>query len=142
MALEDTAHRGPTDRQSVVIGQPLAVFGEGRIGPGFGLSHHQVFLLGRQSAPGAGDRFGRERLARAEQGTVAHQGTGADANGVGDLGGGQTGVIGLQQPFTEITGVGGGHGLSLPVTVNLNATRSRVDKQTNPLLERSGPNDR
>jgi len=124
---ETAPHRPDADRQPVLLGEPIAVFGERGIWAIGHLGDEQRLLV-RVEGPGSTrDGLGFERRTLTEQGTVARQGAGTDAERAGDLSCGATSVVGLEQPFTEITGVGGGHMSSLPDPVNASALRSSTD---------------
>lgn len=124
MPLEDAPRRGPTDDQALLLRQPRPMLVEGRIRAIRHLGHEQGLLLGREAPGGAGAAFRAEGPVRGLQGTPAGEGPDTDASGAGDLGVAQAGVMGLEQPFTEIAGVGGGHTTSLCYPVNPRENRS------------------
>lgn len=139
MALEDAAERGAADGQAVVVGKPVAVLGQRGVRRGVDLGDQQRFLLGRGSTATAGLGLGIERLALATQGPVARERAGTDAEGAGDLGIAQAGVMGAEQPVTEIAGVGGRHMLGLLPSVNTYETRSKRVFAKRSTLERTRP---
>lgn len=124
MPLEDATGRGPTDDEALFRSQPRPVLVERRIRAVGDLGHEQGFLLGREAPGRAGAAFGDEGLPRGLASAPAGKGTDTDPSGAGDLGVTQAGVMGLEQPFTEIAGVGGGHPPSLYHTVNPCENRS------------------